>query len=150
MIIHKDFKEFVESLNATKVRYLVVGGYAVVYHGHIRSTGDFDLWVEPTEINLGNLVQALKDFGFESLKLSVEDFMDPDGIVQLGYPPNRIDILTDLPDVVFKDCYLLREMAEFDGFVVNFIDLVNLKRTKQATGRHQDLADVENLDGGRC
>lgn len=145
-MLNPDFREFIESLNDNGVRYLVVGGYAVALHGHPRYTKDFDVWIEMSETNAARMVAALEQFGFGSLGLTAEDFLVPDQIIQLGYPPNRIDILTTLPGVEFSECYLSRIVVDIDGLPVNFIDLENLKRTKRASGRLQDLADLEYLE----
>ena len=145
-MLNQDFKEFIQSLNDNRVRYLVIGGYAVALHGHPRYTKDLDLWIEMKPDNAAKMVKALEQFGFASLGLKAEDFLVPDQIVQLGYPPNRIDVLTTLPGVEFERCYTSRVQVEIDGVTVNFIDLENLKKNKKATGRTQDLADLENLE----
>jgi len=144
--LNQDFKEFIESLNDNDVRYLVVGGYAVALHGYPRYTKDIDIWVEMTAENASRVIKALDHFGFGSLDIKAADFMIPDQIIQLGYPPRRIDILTTLPGVEFSDCYASRVIIDMGDISVNFIDLKNLKKNKQATGRHQDLADLENLE----
>src|SRR5210317_1933691 len=105
IMLSKDFKEFIELLNESKVKYLVVGGYAVAFHGHPRYTKDLDVWIELSPDNANNILNALKKFGFGSLGLKPVDFLEIDQIVQLGYPPNRIDILTTLKDLKFEDCY---------------------------------------------
>lgn len=145
MILNPDFKEFIQSLNNNQVRYLVIGGYAVALHGHPRYTKDLDVWIEITEANAVRMVAALDEFGFASLGLQKADFVEPNQVVQLGYPPNRIDILSTLKGVDFNRCYEARVVMDVDGIPVNFIDLDNLLANKRATGRHQDLADVENL-----
>lgn len=145
MILSPEFRKFVQSLNANGVRYLVVGGYAVALHGHPRYTKDLDIWVWMDRRNALQVVAALDQFGFGSLGLTSEDFLVADQIIQLGYPPNRIDLLTSLPGVEFSGCYDDRVVVEISGVAVNFIDLENLRRNKQASGRHQDLADLENL-----
>lgn len=145
-MLNRDFKEFIKSLNDRGVRYLVVGGYAVAFHGYPRYTGDMDVWVEPTEENAQRLIEALEDFGFASLGLKKEDFLEPDQIVQLGYPPCRIDIFTSLPGVEFGSCYQDRVEEEIGGIKVNFVDLECLKKSKKASGRAQDLADLEQLE----
>ena len=145
MHLNKDFREFIESLNDNQVRYLVVGGYAVALHGHPRYTKDMDIWVELTPENADRVVKALAQFGFGSLGLKPEDFLEPDQVIQLGFPPNRIDLLTALKGIDFATCYPARTTVAIDGVNVNFVDLANLKKNKQATGRHQDLADLENL-----
>ena len=144
-MLNQDFKEFIESLNKNNVRYLVIGGYAVAFHGYPRHTKDIDIWVGMSLENAANIVKALAQFGFASLELKEEDFTAPDQIIQLGYPPRRIDLLTTPPGVDFEECYARRVQTEMDGVLVNFIDIENLKRNKKAAGRHQDLADVENL-----
>lgn len=145
-MLSKDFKEFIELLNRHKVRYLVVGGYAVALHGHPRYTRDLDVWVELSPENADNLIKALEEFGFGSLGLKPEDFLVSDQIIQLGYPPNRIDILTTLKQVKFEDCYKEKVELEIQGLKISFIDLENLKQNKRATGRPQDLADADNLE----
>ncbi|MGB9592500.1 MAG: DUF6036 family nucleotidyltransferase [Anaerolineae bacterium] len=144
-MLNQDFKEFIMSLNDNRVRYLVIGGYAVALHGYPRYTKDIDIWIEPTPENAANMVKALEQFGFGSLGLKAEDFLVPDQVIQLGYPPNRIDLLTTASGVDFETCYASRVEVEVDGVTVNFIDLPNLKKNKKAVGRLQDLADLENL-----
>lgn len=143
--INRDFKEFIQSLNGHDVRYLVVGGYAVAYHGHPRYTKHMDVWVWMEPDNADRLLEALNDFGFGGIGLKAIDFLEPGQVIQLGYPPNRIDILTDLKGVTFPACWERRVVVDIDGTTVNFIDLPHLKANKRATGRHQDLADLENL-----
>ncbi|MCB8966364.1 MAG: hypothetical protein H6660_05655 [Ardenticatenaceae bacterium] len=145
-MLNLDFKEFIQSLNDNDVRYLVVGGYAVAFHGHPRFTKDIDIWVWVDEQNASNLVKALDQFGFASLGLTAADFLEPGIIVQLGYPPNRIDLITSLKGVEFSICYAQRVEETIDGIILPFIDLENLKKNKKAVGRLQDLADLENLE----
>jgi len=145
MVINKDFKEFIRLLNQNSVRYLVVGGYAVAFHGHPRYTKDLDLWIWINKSNADNLIQSLEEFGFQSLDLKPEDFLKPGYIIQLGYPPNRIDLITEVQGVDFDTCFESKVEAEIEDIVIYFIDLKNLKKNKKAVGRHQDLADIENL-----
>ena len=149
MVLNQDFREFIELLNAKGVRYLVIGGYAVAFHGHPRYTKDIDFWIWLNEENAERMIEVLNDFGFASLEILKEDFLDKDMVVQLGYPPNRIDLLTDLDAVDFETCYSTRDEVELDGLMVRFLDLENLIKTKRASGRLQDLADVEKLEGGK-
>ncbi len=146
MILNPDFKEFFQLLNAHNVRYLVVGGYAVAYHGYPRYTKDVDIWVQGTPENAERIIKALDDFGFGSLGLRVEDFLEPDTIIQLGYPPNRIDLLIGIPGVDFDECFASKVDVEIEGVRLHFIDLEHLIQSKRASGRHQDLADIENLE----
>lgn len=144
-MLNRDFKEFIASLNSHRVRYLVVGGYAVAFHGHPRYTKDLDVWVELSEQNAERLIEALRTFGFGSLGLTPDDFLIPGQVVQLGNPPNRIDLLVTISGVIFEDCYARRLQIVIDEVTVNFIDLDSLRKNKEAAGRHQDLADLENL-----
>ena len=146
MELSQDFKEFIESLNVSRVRYLVVGGYAVALHGHPRYTKDLDVWIDCTPANAKRMVRAFAEFGFESLGVKAADFEKPDRMVQMGVPPNRIDVLTSLAGVNFSACFKKRVIVEIDGVPVNFIDVEHLKINKRAAGRLQDLADVENLE----
>jgi hypothetical protein len=145
MVLNQDFKEFIRSLNEHNVRYLIIGGYAVAFHGHPRYTKDLDVWIELAPKNAANILKALAQFGFGSLGLTEADFLESDQIIQLGYPPSRIDILTTLAGVDFENCYASRVITTIDNIPMNFIDLENLKKNKKATGRLQDLADLENL-----
>ena len=146
MVLNQDFKEFIQSLNDNAVKYLIIGGYAVAFHGHPRYTKDLDVWIELSEQNSARLVKALDAFGFGSLGLQASDFLDPNQVIQLGYPPSRIDILTTPKGVDFATCYKHRVLVDIDGIDFTFIDLENLLKNKRATGRHQDMADVENLE----
>ncbi|MGI9173888.1 MAG: hypothetical protein ACR2GR_01025 [Rhodothermales bacterium] len=146
MVLSPDFREFVALLNAHEVRYLVVGGYAVAFHGHPRYTKDLDVWIDRDPANAARLLLALADFGFGSVGLTTEDFLKPDQVVQLGRPPNRIDLITRLEGVDFASCYPYRETPEVGGIQIAFIDLDHLKQNKRAVGRYQDLADLENLE----
>lgn len=144
-MINKDFKEFIALLNSHQVKYLVIGGYAIAFHGHPRYTKDLDVWVLIDSKNAYGITGALKDFGFASLGITEQDFLSPHTIVQLGQPPNRIDILTSASGIHFEDCYPNKQEVVIDGVPISFIDLENLKKNKRATGRLQDLADVERL-----
>ena len=145
-MLNQDFREFIQSLNDNQVRYLVVGGYAVALHGYPRYTKDLDIWIELAPANASRIIIALEQFGFGSLGLKEQDFLEVDTIIQLGYPPRRIDLLTTLSGVDFDQCFAAKVVVEMDGIPVNFIDLENLKKNKRATGRAQDIADIENLD----
>jgi hypothetical protein len=144
-MLNRDFKEFIESLNSNNVRYLIVGGYAVAFHGHPRYTKDLDVWIESSEKNAEKILQALEDFGFGALDLTSEDFLQVGQVIQLGYPPNRIDLLNSPSGVDFAECYESRIEIEFEKIKICVIDLENLKKNKRASGRFQDLADVEKL-----
>lgn len=144
-MLNKDFKEFIELLNKNNVKYLVVGGYAVALHGHPRYTKDLDIWIDLSLDNAKNILKALEQFGFGSLNLNTDDFLEPDRIIQLGYPPNRIDLITTAKGLNFEECYTSRVKLEIQNIQIDFIDMENLKRNKRATGRPQDILDLENL-----
>ncbi|HET6990408.1 MAG TPA: DUF6036 family nucleotidyltransferase [Bacteroidia bacterium] len=145
MELSQDFKEFVQLLNVHKVEYLIVGGYAVAFHGFPRTTGDIDFWVNPFPENAERLMKALIDFGFGSVDLSKEDFLAKDHIIQLGFPPNRIDIMTSISGVRFDECWKEKEEIDFEGEKINFISLHHLKINKEKTGRDRDKIDLKNL-----
>lgn len=146
-MLSRDFKEFIEFLNSNRVEYLLIGGYAVAIHGHPRYTKDLDIWVNRTEENAVRLLRALDEFGFGSSGLTLEDLMRDNSLIQLGVPPNRIDILNAPDGVEFGTCYQSKIEIEIEGVAINVIDLENLILNKTASGRHQDLADVEALEG---
>ena len=118
---------------------------AVAFHGHPRYTKDLDLWVWMDKNNAENLLKTLDEFGFGSVDLSVEDFLNPGNVVQLGYPPNRIDLITDPKGVEFDDCYQSKMTVEIEGIKINLINIDDLKKNKKAVGRNQDLADLDHL-----
>ena len=133
-MLNRDFKEFVELLNAKCVEYLVVGGYALAAHGHPRYTGDIDFWVRSGPVNLSRLLSALDEFGFGSLGLVANDF-GRNSVVQLGHPPRRIDLLTDIDGVSFEECFARRELVELGGTQLPIIGLEDFKTNKRASRR---------------
>ena len=141
----QDFKEFLRLLNANQVEYLLIGGYAVGYFGYPRATADMDIWVAINPANAEKIVTVLKEFGFDLPDLSEELFLKEWQIVRLGTPPVRIEISTSISGVNFDDCYAQKVIAEIDGEKVNVINLEQLKINKKASGRHNDLADLDNL-----
>jgi hypothetical protein len=145
MPLSKDLREFVELLNSNRVEYLVVGGFAVFYHGFARYTGDIDFLVRASEENSRRVVGALVQFGFGSVGIRAEDFQSPGKVVQLGVPPNRIDIITSISGVSFDDAWGTRTTGELDGIATQFIGRDALIRNKESTGRAKDLGDVDEL-----
>ncbi len=145
MRLEKDFAEFIELLNKHAVEYLIVGGYAVAFHGKPRNTKDIDIWIHPTEKNAASLMQVLAAFGFGSLGLCAADFLTTDTVVQLGYSPVRIDLLSTIPGVTFSTAWERRQQGRYGDQTANFIGLDDLIVNKQTVGRLQDLADVELL-----
>jgi hypothetical protein len=144
--LSKDFKEFIELLNKNNVRFIVVGAYAVGLHGYVRFTGDLDIWLEPSQENANRLMNCLAEFGFGSLSgITVNDFTKDNTVVQFGYPPLRIDVMTSVSGVHFSECFENRELTIIDGTVVPYLDLANLKKNKASTNRKKDQDDLENL-----
>ena len=145
MKLEPDLREFIELLNARDVRYLVVGAYALAYHGRPRYTGDIDFFVQNSQQNAARLAKIIEEFGFASLGIVEEDLTASDQVIQLGAEPNRIDLMTSISDVSFDEAWRTREYGELDGLRVPFISRDLLKRNKAAVGRKQDLADLDYL-----
>lgn len=145
MKLAKDLREFVELLNAHHVEYLVVGGHAVAYHGYPRYTGDIDLFVRPSRSNAQKILAALDAFGFGHAGIELADLDSAGKIIQLGHPPNRIDLITEISGVTFEVAWAGRESAAMDGVPVSIIGRAALLTNKRATGRAKDLADVEEI-----
>jgi predicted nucleotidyltransferase len=145
-MLDSDLLELLELFRSKKVEFLVVGGHAVAYHGYPRLTEDLDLFVRPDADNGARIVDALQAFGFESLDLRAEDFVADDRMVQLGRRPNRVDLLTNVYGVPFAEAWSRRVKASLDGVPVWMISREDLIRGKRATGRPQDLADVDALE----
>lgn len=147
MRLQKDLREFIELLNSKKVKYLLVGGHAVAYHGFPRFTGDIDLFIECSASNLALVGKVLTDFGFATLAAQVSPASAAGMIFQLGRPPNRIDLVTAIDGVSFKEAWEGREAAILDGLPVNVLSKPLLIRNKRASGRPKDLEDVRQLEG---
>ncbi len=147
MEIRTDFKELLELFNKHKVEYLIVGGYALAFHGSPRVTGDIDLFVRPTNENAERILAALNDFGFGSLDLSKKDFTTPGMVVQLGVPPVRIDIITRVSGVSWEQADAGKVSGRYADTPVFFIGREDFIANKRATGRKKDAADIEALGG---
>ena len=141
----KDFKEFLRLLRSHGVKYLLVGGYAVGYHGYPRPTGDLDIWVGIEPENAGRIVAALREFGFDVPELANDLFLQRHKVVRMGNLPFRIELITSIDGVSFDECYAQRVEGVLDGEQVVLIDRDNLKKNKRASGRLKDLADLEEL-----
>ena len=132
-------------LASHQVEYILIGGYAVGYHGYPRATADMDLWVAIRQENAEKLVAVLKKFGFDVPELSTNLFLKENQIVRMGVPPMRIELLTTISGVRFEECYSERITDTIDGVEVSIINLKHLKLNKRASGRHKDLDDLEHL-----
>jgi len=145
MEIYPDFRELLALFHAHGVEYVIVGGYAIAFHGAPRATGDIDLLVNPTPTNAERIVAALRDFGFASLAFTANDFSIPGQVVQLGVPPVRIDILTDIEGVTWEQADRGKIAGVYGDVPVYFIGRRELLANKRAVGRKRDLADLEAL-----
>jgi hypothetical protein len=145
MEILKDFEEFLQLLNEHKVRYLVIGGYAVAIHARPRFTNDLDVFVDTERSNAEGVLAALKDFGFGDVGISLDDLTKPDQVIQMGLPPLRIDLLTSITAVSFPEAWERRVTAKYGKQSVFFIGKQDLITNKKGTGRKRDLQDVEDL-----
>jgi hypothetical protein len=143
--LQQDLREFVELLNSHNVDYIIVGGHAVAFHGYPRFTGDIDFFIRPTVDNGVRLVRALEAFGFSNVGLNAETFAQANKVVQLGRPPNRIDLLTSISGVDFDEGWKGRVAGNLDGIPVSFIGKLELIKNKRASARTKDLADLEKL-----
>ena len=147
LLENKDFREFIALLNSNGVKFLIVGGHAVAFHGHPRFTGDLDIWVAIDAANARRIQKVLSEFGFGRL-FDAKDFQIPGYAIQLGRPPYRIDILTSIDKGDFGQAYATKKAITISGLKLPFIGLKELIASKRATGRPQDLADVDKLETG--
>lgn len=145
-MVTKDFEELFACLNARRVKAVVVGGYALAFHAKPRFTKDIDIFVEPTPENAHQLLLALTDFGFGDVGLTVDDFSKPGSIVQLGVAPNRVDLVTAIDGVTFAEAWNGRVSGYYGRQAVSYLGRAELIRNKRASGRAQDLADLESLE----
>lgn len=144
-MLTSDFKEFAGLLNSNGVEYLIVGGYALAVHGHPRYTGDLDFWIGHAPDNAARVLAALQQFGFGALGITLDDLSTPGQVIQLGDPPARIDLLTSIDGVDFRQARERRQVVQIDGIDLPFISLEDFKANKRASGRLKDLADLESL-----
>ena len=132
-------------LSAHHVEYLLIGGYAVAYHGYPQATADMDIWIAIHPQNADKVVAPLKAFGFDLPEFSAALFLKEGQIIRMGVPPLRIEIATSISGVRFEECYAARVIDILDEVAVNFISLADLKANKKAAGRYKELNDLENL-----
>lgn len=144
--LNHDFKEFLRLLEDNKVVYLLVGGYAVGYYGHVRPTGDIDIWVSRENENAIKIVSVLSEFGFDSPELTAELFTLAKSIVRMGIPPFKVEIITSIDGVEFRECYERRATATIGGIEISVIGLSDLITNKRASGRPKDLSDLIELE----
>jgi hypothetical protein len=143
--LHPDFKDFLRLLHSHNVKYLLVGGYAVGYHGYPRATGDMDIWIALDPINADKAVKVLHEFGMSQGEVSQELFLEKNKVIRMGFPPVRIEVITGISGVDFQNCYSRRTCIHIDKIPINLISLDDLKINKKASGRYKDLEDLKHL-----
>lgn len=145
MRIEKDFEELLELLNRNKVKYCIIGSFAVAFHAKPRYTKDIDLLIEPNNENAEKILTSLNDFGFGSLNLTIEDFNKENKIIQLGFEPIRIDIVTSIQGCAFEEVWNNKIIGNYGKQKVNIIGFDNLLKNKQSVNRPLDKTDVQTL-----
>lgn len=145
MYLPPDFKEFLRLLNSARVEYLLIGGYAVGYHGYPRTTADMDIWIAVSETTADQIQRVLALFGFTPDDSTRAVLLTPDQVLRMGLPPLRIEVLTGISGRSFSDCYARREMVTLDDLTIPIISREDLKANKRASARHKDLDDLEHL-----
>lgn len=144
--MNQDFLDLLRALSAHDVRFLIVGAYALAIHGRPRATGDLDVWVDATPDNAPRVMAALSDFGAPLRDVSASDFSAPGIVLQMGLPPYRIDVLTELSGLTFAEAWPTRMRGAFGpDLEVDYIGRDAFIRNKRATGRAKDLGDIEGL-----
>ena len=141
----RDFAEFLSLLNKHEVRYLLIGGYAVGIHGHVRATNDIDVWIDATKANARRTETAIREFGFDVPELTADRLIIPRKITRMGLPPMRIEVLNTVSGIAFAEAYPNRKLAQVGRLRIPVIGLEDLIKNKLAAGRAKDLADAEEL-----
>ena len=143
--VNSDFSDFVAALNRNHVEFVIVGAFSLAFLGYPRATGDIDIWIRPTPSNAEAVLRALKDFGFKSIGITKDDLLSGK-IIQLGYPPVRIDLLTILDGVTAEEIWAKRQEGPFGDHAVFYLDKATFLKNKRAGGRSKDLVDLELFD----
>lgn len=145
--MNQDFRDLFAEFNAFRVEYLVVGAHALAVHGHVRATRDLDVWIRPDPENARRAIEALASFGAPTQDLKIEELSQPNLVFQIGVPPVRIDVITSISGVEFQEAWEARFVTRFVDQDVSALSREHLVRNKRASGRTQDLADLEALEG---
>lgn len=140
-----DFRDFLKLLISNKAKFLLVGGYAVNCHGYPRSTGDIDIWIEPSQQNARKLLKCIEEFGFTNTGLKVQTLTELNKVFRMGYPPLRIEVLTGISGLEFNTAYKNKVFFKVEDLEIPTISLEDLKTNKKASGRSKDKDDLENL-----
>ena len=143
--MNPDFVDLLQAFIDGDVRFLVVGAYALAHHGRPRATGDLDVWIDPTPANAPRVIRALATFGAPTRDVTEADFAHPGVVFQVGVPPGRIDILTELTALSFEEAWPGRDPGRFGGLTVDFLGRDAFIKNKRATGRAKDLGDIDGL-----
>jgi len=149
-MLNQDYRDILSALVDSGADFLLVGAYALASHGLVRATSDIDLWIRPTKENASAVLHALETFGAPMDQVSVEALTSEDQVLQIGVAPVRIDILTSISGVTFSDAWARRDTVELEGLRIPVLSLADLQTNKRATGRPQDLVDlqwIERQDG---
>ena len=147
-MLNPDFRDLLAAFNARGVEYLVVGAHALAAHGHVRATKDLDVWVRPVAVNAERVLEALQAFGAPLQDLTVKDLTEPGVVFQIGVPPVRVDVMTSIDGVQFSEAWEARLETRFADQPVTVLSREHVIQNKRASGRAQDLADIERLEGG--
>ncbi len=143
--MNPDFVDLLRAFAVAEVRFLIVGAYALAHHGRPRATGDLEVWIDATPENAARAIRALASFGAPLGEITEDDFARPGVVFQIGVPPGRIDVLTDLTGVGFAEAWAGRESGRFGDLTVDYLGRAAFVRNKRATGRAKDLGDIEGL-----
>lgn len=143
--LHPDFKEFLRLLNSKDVKYLLVGGYAVCFHGYARTTADMDILIAIDAQNAQKVCKVLHEFGFSEGQVQPQLFLQTDQVIRMGIAPVKIEIITSASGIDFNECYQRRIIAHVDELTISVISLDDLKINKSASGRHKDFDDLTHL-----
>lgn len=143
--MNPDFVDLLRALRDAEVRFLIVGAYALAHYGRPRATGDLDIWIDTTVDSAPRIMRALESFGAPLRDVTEADFSRPGIVLQIGVPPGRIDLLTELTGVTFDEAWPTRESGPFGELTVDFIGRDMFIRNKRATGRAKDLGDIEGM-----
>lgn len=146
MNLNENFVDFINLLNRHQVKYVMVGGWAVIFHGYTRNTGDMDFFIDSTEENAEKLLLVIKDFLGSTIGFKKDDFMVEDNVIMMGRQPFRIDLLTGISGVSFQEAYDTSKIYEDEGLAIRCIHINELIRNKKASGRIKDLGDAEMLE----
>jgi predicted nucleotidyltransferase len=149
MNIHIDFEEFLKFLKDENVEFVIIGGYAVAFHGYVRATNDMDLFFRTTEKNIVRIRKALKRFGLQTTAKQAKEFIEPGSIIRMGLPPVRLEMINNISGLTFDEVWKHRISGEYGAVAVNYMSLKDLLKNKKASGRPKDLADFDELGGNR-